>query len=63
MKKPISRVLAMKWQIPKMMPLIQQLIKKQTQDWTPKLVIDPLQDRLLDIINTKKKALSLLVRG
>ena len=53
----------MKWQIPKMMPLIQQLIKKQTQDWTPKLVIDPLQDRLLDIINTKKKALSLLVRG
>jgi DNA end-binding protein Ku len=40
-----------------MMPLIQQLIKKQTQDWTPKLVIDPVQDRLLDIINTKKKAL------
>lgn len=40
-----------------MMPLIQQLIKKQTQNWTPKLVIDPVQDRLLDIINTKKKAL------
>jgi DNA end-binding protein Ku len=40
-----------------MMPLIPQLIKKQTQDWTPKMVIDPVQDRLLDIINTKKKAL------
>jgi DNA end-binding protein Ku len=39
------------------MPLIQQLIKKQTQDWTPKLVVDPVQDRLLDIIDTKKKAL------
>ena len=40
-----------------MMPLIQQLIKKQTQHWTPKMVIDPVQDRLLDIIDTKKKAL------
>lgn len=40
-----------------MMPLIQQLIRKQTQDWTPKMVVDPVQDRLLDIINTKKKAL------
>jgi DNA end-binding protein Ku len=42
---------------PEMMPLIQQLIKKQTQDWTPKMVIDPVQDRLLDIIDAKKKAL------
>ncbi len=40
-----------------MMPLIQQLIKKQTQNWTPKMVIDPVQGRLLDIIDTKKKAL------
>jgi DNA end-binding protein Ku len=42
---------------PGMMPLIQQLIKKQTRDWSPKMVIDPVQDRLLDLINTKRKAL------
>ncbi|KAA0687355.1 Ku protein [Neorhizobium sp. P12A] len=40
-----------------MMPLVQQLIKKQTQHWNPKMVIDPVQDRLLDIIVDKKKAL------
>lgn len=40
-----------------MMPLVQKLIKKQTQDWTPKLVADPVQDKLLDIIDAKKKAL------
>lgn len=40
-----------------MMPLVQQLIRKQTQHWNPKMVIDPVQDRLLDIIATKKKAL------
>jgi DNA end-binding protein Ku len=40
-----------------MMPLIQQLIKKQTQHWNPKMVEDPVQDRLLDIIAEKKKAL------
>jgi DNA end-binding protein Ku len=40
-----------------MMPLVQQLIKKQTQHWDQKMVIDPVQDRLLDIIANKKKAL------
>jgi DNA end-binding protein Ku len=40
-----------------MMPLVQQLIKKQTQHWNPKMVIDPVQDRLLDIIAEKRKAL------
>jgi DNA end-binding protein Ku len=40
-----------------MMPLVQQLIKKQTQHWNPSMVIDPVQDRLLDIIADKKKAL------
>jgi DNA end-binding protein Ku len=40
-----------------MMPLIQQLIKKQTQHWNPKMVIDPVQERLLDIIANKKKTL------
>ncbi|WP_105405182.1 Ku protein [Neorhizobium sp. T7_12] len=40
-----------------MLPLIEQLIKKQTQHWNPKMVVDPVQDRLLDIIAAKKKAL------
>ncbi len=40
-----------------MMPLVQQLIKKQIQHWDPKMVIDPVQDQLLDIIADKKKAL------
>lgn len=38
-----------------MMPLVQQLIKKQTQRWNPKMVSDPVQDKLLDIIEAKKK--------
>ncbi|PDT01624.1 Ku protein [Rhizobium chutanense] len=40
-----------------MMPLVQQLIKKQTKDWNPKMVADPVQERLLDIIAAKKKTL------
>jgi len=40
-----------------MMPLVQKLIKKQTRDWDASMVIDPVQDRLLDIIETRKKAL------
>lgn len=40
-----------------MMPLVQKLIRKQTQDWSPKLVADPVQDRLLEIIDAKKKAM------
>jgi DNA end-binding protein Ku len=40
-----------------MMPLVQQLIRKQTKNWSPKMVVDPIQERLLDIIATKKKAL------
>ncbi|TCR96329.1 Ku protein [Rhizobium sp. BK418] len=42
---------------PELMPLIQQLITKQTKDWTPKMVADPVQERLLDIIAAKKKTL------
>ncbi|MEP9380414.1 Ku protein [Aquabacter sp. CN5-332] len=37
------------------MPLIQQLIKKQTRHWDPKLVADPVQDKLLEIIEAKRK--------
>lgn len=40
-----------------MMPLVQQLIKKQTKNWGPDMVADPVQDRLLEIIAAKKKAL------
>lgn len=40
-----------------LMPLIQQLIKKQTQPWDAKMVVDPVQESLLDIIKAKKKAL------
>ncbi|WP_288427429.1 Ku protein [uncultured Agrobacterium sp.] len=38
-----------------MMPLIQKLIKKQTKPWDAKMVADPVQHRLLDIIKAKKK--------
>ena len=38
-----------------MMPLIQQLIKKQTRHWDSKLVADPVQDKLLEIIEAKRK--------
>ena len=37
------------------MPLIQQLIKKQTGHWDSKLVADPVQDKLLEIIEAKRK--------
>jgi DNA end-binding protein Ku len=40
-----------------MMPLVRQLIKKQTKDWSPKMVADPVQERLLDIIAAKKKTM------
>ncbi|MGO7704625.1 Ku protein, partial [Rhizobium ruizarguesonis] len=38
-----------------MMPLFQQLIKKQTQHWSLTMVSDPVHDKLLDIIDAKKK--------
>ena len=38
-----------------MMPLVLQLIKKQTQAWSPKMASDPVQSKLLDIIAAKKK--------
>lgn len=46
-----------------MMPLVQQLIKKQTKNWSPKMVADPVQDHLLELIETKKKALKKPSRG
>ena len=37
------------------MPLIQQWIKKQTRDWDGKLAADPVQEKLLEIIEAKRK--------
>lgn len=37
------------------MPLIQQLIKKRTRHWSAELVRDPVQEKLLDIIEAKRK--------
>ena len=37
------------------MPLIQQLIKKQTRRWDSKLASDPVQDKLLEIIEARRK--------
>lgn len=39
-----------------MMPLVQQLIKKQTRHWDAKMVVDPVREKLLDVIAAKKKA-------
>jgi DNA end-binding protein Ku len=38
-----------------MMPLIEQFIKKKTRQWDSKLVSDPVQDKLLEIIEAKRK--------
>jgi DNA end-binding protein Ku len=42
------------------LPLVQQLIRKQTVHWTPEMVEDPVQERLLDVIAAKKKQLKKL---
>jgi DNA end-binding protein Ku len=39
----------------KVMPLIQQLIKKQAHHWDSHLVSDPVRDKLLEIIEAKRK--------
>jgi DNA end-binding protein Ku len=35
--------------------LLSSLIKKRSKEWTPKMVSDPVQKKMVDIINTKKK--------
>jgi len=42
---------------PEMMPLVQQLIRQQTRHWDGKMDADAVQERLLEIIALKKKAL------
>lgn len=39
----------------KALALVKTLIKERTKAWDPKMVDDPVQDRLLDIIAAKKK--------
>ena len=39
----------------KLMPLITRLIEERTAPWTDKMVADPVQDQLLQIISAKKK--------
>lgn len=40
---------------PQAMPLLRQLINKQTRHWDSALVADPVQDKLLEIIEAKRK--------
>ena len=40
---------------PKLMEMMQTLIRERTKSWSPALVTDPVQDRLLEIIAAKKK--------
>ena len=54
-RTPISRAIDDTPSDSEMMPLIQQLIKKQTRHWDSKLVSDPVQDKLLEIIEAKRK--------
>lgn len=39
----------------KLMTLVQQLIEERTKPWDPGMVADPVQEKLLDIIASKKK--------
>lgn len=41
---------------PDVLSLVEKLIKKQTRHWSPDMVSDPVQQRLLDLIETKKKS-------
>lgn len=39
----------------KLMKLVEELIEERTKPWDPEMVSDPVQDKLLDIIASKKK--------
>jgi DNA end-binding protein Ku len=39
------------------MPLLRRFIQKQTRPWSSELVADPVQEKLLDIIEAKRKSL------
>lgn len=42
---------------PDLVPLVQQLIKGKTTNWSPAMVSDPIQESLLKLIATKKRAM------
>lgn len=46
-----------------LMPLMQQLIKQHTKAWSPDLITDPAQDRLLELIALKKKSIKKSARA
>jgi len=39
---------------PKMLKLVGSLIEAHTQPWSPKLVEDPVQDKILDLIKARQ---------
>jgi DNA end-binding protein Ku len=39
----------------KLMTLLRQMIDARTKPWNPKMIDDPVQDRLLEIIASKQK--------
>jgi DNA end-binding protein Ku len=41
---------------PDLMKLVTRLISDRTMEWTPEMVHDPVQERLLDIIAAKRKS-------
>ena len=46
---------ALKRLIHKLLELVTALIEERSKPWDPKMVADPVQDKLLDIIAAKKK--------
>lgn len=48
---------------PKLMTLVTKLIHARTAAWNPKMVDDPVQDKLLDIIAAKKKGKKRLAKA
>jgi DNA end-binding protein Ku len=47
---------------PKLTKLVSTLIKQRKQDWSPEMVSDPVQSRLVDIIRSKRKSKSRVKR-
>ena len=40
---------------PKLMDMVKTMIGQRTAKWDPTMIVDPVQDKLLDIISAKKK--------
>ena len=46
----------------KLLGLVTTLIEERSKPWDPKMVADPVQDKLLDIIASKKKGRKRIVK-